>query len=134
MSLTINSSMYTYLKRVVGKYFWDKYRWNYDDEEGSFRYYKGKRNLKEIEFIVSTVFGELSETIQKGYYRNTDGECVGGYIVVYLFVDADFNGMNQGTKGDYLYCKFNLFNGAYSCDQSSYLDYLVDEECMEAVM
>ncbi|HHT7008735.1 TPA: hypothetical protein ACTZ3A_001274 [Bacillus cereus] len=133
MALKINSSMYTYLKSVIGKYFWDKYRWKYDEEEGAFRYYKGKRNLKEIEFIVDTVFGDLSNKIQKGCYYNADGECVGGYVIIHLFVDADFNGMNQGTKGDYLYCKFNLFETVYTSDQSDCLEYLIDKECMKDV-
>ncbi|AFV21555.1 MULTISPECIES: hypothetical protein [Bacillus] len=132
MSLTINSSMFTYLKNVINKYFRDEYRWRYNDEEGAMRYYKGKRNLKEIAFIVSTVFGDLADVVQKGYYHNLDGECVGGYIIIHLFVDADFNGMNQGTKGDYLYCKFNLFEETYSVDQSIDLDYLVKDDWMKS--
>ncbi|MDG0950675.1 hypothetical protein [Bacillus paranthracis] len=132
MALTINSSMFTYFKSVIRKYFRDEYRWRYDDGKGIIRYYKGKRNLKEIEFIVSTVFGELSNVIQKGYYFNLEDECIGGYIIIHLYVDADFNGMNQGTKGDYLYCKFSLFEDTYSTDQSGDLDYLVEEDWMKS--
>ncbi|MFJ8528531.1 hypothetical protein [Bacillus sp. NPDC094106] len=103
-----------------------------DSARKKVRYYKGKRNLKEIAFIISTVFGDLADVVQKGYYYNLDGKCVGGYIIIHLFVDADFNGMNQGTKGDYLYCKFNLFEETYSVDQSNDLDYLLEEDWMKS--
>ncbi|WP_460271886.1 hypothetical protein [Bacillus sp. NEAU-Y102] len=133
MELTINSSMYRYLKGVIAKYFRSEHRWRYDEDEGELRYYKGKRNLKELEFIADMVFGDISDVVQKGYYYNTDGECTGAYIVIHLYVDADFNGANQGTAGDYSYLIVSLFENTFSLNQSTGLADLVDKECMEEV-
>lgn len=133
MSLTINSSMYRYLKGVIAKYFRSEHRWRYDEDEGALRYYKGKRNLKELEFIVDTVFGDISDVVQKGHYYNIDGDCVGSYLIIHLYVDADFNGAYQGTAGDYLYLSVSLFENDFSLNQSTGLDDLVDKECMKAV-
>ncbi|WP_088362958.1 hypothetical protein [Bacillus cereus] len=131
MLSTVNSSIYSHLCKTVHKYFNDRYKWKFDEEEGMFKYYKGKRNLKELEFIIRTVFQDIADIVQRGYYYNMDDECNGAYIIIYLYVDADFNGANQGTAGDYLYCKFNLFSKAFSYDQSQNLDYLFNTEYMK---
>lgn len=133
MLSSVNSSTYNHFCKIVNKYFNDKYKWKFDDEEGLFQYYKGKRNLKELEFIISTVFQDIADILQKGYYYNMEDECIGAYIIIYLYIDADFNGANQGTAGDYVYCKFNLYSNLFSYDQSYYLDNLLDAEWMKKV-
>lgn len=80
---------------------------------GEVIYYKSKRNLKELKFLLPLVFGDEIEVLSEDYYKTDDGEIIGGSISGVIYVDASFNGMHQGTKGADVYIKFTLVETSY---------------------
>ncbi|RNB59469.1 hypothetical protein EDM57_04830 [Brevibacillus gelatini] len=117
----MNTKEFEQRKRNLSQYFRNREKWK-ENDEGELVYYKGKRNLKELKFILQLVFGDELEIISEDYYMNFENQVIGGSITGKIFVDADFNGAYQGTRGSDVYIRFTLIETAYFCDQSSSLD------------
>ncbi|MGK4040902.1 hypothetical protein AB0Y20_01275 [Heyndrickxia oleronia] len=49
--------------KIITNYFRNEYKWKFN-EYGDYTYYKGKRNLKELEFMVDLVLGDTMEVIK----------------------------------------------------------------------
>ncbi|MCR8994605.1 hypothetical protein [Brevibacillus laterosporus] len=111
--------------RNLYNYFTNREKWK-ENNEGDFIYYKGKRNLIELKFILELVFGDRLKIISKSYFRNNDNKIIGGSIIGKIYVDADFNGLHQGTKGADVFVSFILTENAYFRNQSSTLKGVVD--------
>ncbi|MFB0831514.1 hypothetical protein ACEU2D_18165 [Brevibacillus laterosporus] len=105
-------------------YFTNKEKWK--ENNGEFIYFKGKRNLIELKFILELVFGYGLKILSKSYFRNNDNKIIGGSIICKIYVDADFNGLHQGTGGANVFVCFTLTENAYLVNQASTLEGVVD--------
>ncbi|MCP1184974.1 hypothetical protein [Paenibacillus sp. 1781tsa1] len=97
----------------------DKFK---ENELGERVYYKGKRNLKELKYILDLVFGDDYEIINETYLQNSLSKEIGGYITCKMYVDADFNGFNQGAAGDNVFARFNLTENAFYMEQAQTIE------------
>jgi hypothetical protein len=116
----MKSSEFNERKGNIGKYFNNDEKWK-ENEYGELEYYKGKRNLIELKYVLELVFGDKIEILKEEYLKNNEDKIVGGSITCQIYVDADFNGMNQGTMGADVFITFNLFENSYSYNQSDRL-------------
>ena len=126
----LNSFQFEKAKDRLSEYFRNKKKWK-TDECGEFIYYKGKRNLSELEFALQLAIGDDMEIISTEYCRNAKGDVIGGSIVGRIFVDADFNGWNQGTEGANVFIRFTLCETAYYIGQAGILDRLMRNDGLE---
>ncbi|QWU14273.1 hypothetical protein SAMN04487895_101570 [Paenibacillus sophorae] len=118
----MKSSEFEARKSNLRNYFFsDKFQ---ENEYGERVYYKGKRNLKELGYILDLAFGDVYEPIKSDYIKNYEDKIIGGYIIARMFVDADFNGFNQGTAGADVFVKYNLTENSFYMDQSQTLEWL----------
>ncbi|MFX3643348.1 MAG: hypothetical protein ACE3L7_32650 [Candidatus Pristimantibacillus sp.] len=116
----MNSREYEEKKQNLRNYFnSDKFR---ENEIGERVYYKGRRNLKELKYILDLVFGEDYTVITESPLKNETGTMIGGFITCKIYVSADFNGFHQGTAGAYVYTRFNLIENAYYLEQSQTIE------------
>ncbi|WP_103108582.1 hypothetical protein [Brevibacillus reuszeri] len=106
---------------MLYKYFTNDYRWK-TNNHGDYIYYKGKRNLRELKFIISVVFDYQLEILKEEYFMNGSDEVIGGSLICSCFVEADFNGINQGTAGAHVFIKFTLWENGYFTTQASSLE------------
>ena len=121
------SSEFNKRKEIISNYFRHP-RWIYHGEnDWDFEYYKGKRNMQELEAALKIVFGDEYTVYDKRWFKNNDGEIVGATILCGFYVGADFNGVNQGTGGGDCYVSFNLCRYGFFYNQSSNLDYLKNQ-------
>lgn len=119
----MNATEFAERRKNLFNYFNNQEKWK-ENEFGEFVYYKGKRNLKELKFLLQLVFGDDLEILVEDFFKNYDEEIIGGSISGKIFVDADFNGMRQGTNGADVFIKFTLVENAYFNNQASSLETL----------
>ncbi|PZT57374.1 hypothetical protein [Paenibacillus silvae] len=116
----MNSMEFESRKGNLRAYFLsDKFK---ENEFGDKIYYKGKRNLKELKYILDLVFGDAYEIISEAYIQNNLRDKIGGSITCKVYVDADHNGFNQGKAGDDAYVRFNLTENAYYVEQAQTIE------------
>ncbi|MGG1652296.1 hypothetical protein ABHN03_04120 [Paenibacillus sp. NRS-1775] len=116
----MKSSEFEARKRNMTNYFKsDKFK---ENDYGERTYYTGKRNLKELGYVLGLVFGDVQEVISSDYIKTNEGRIIGGYITARIYIDADFNGFYQGTAGAAVYMKFNLIENAFYTEQSQTLE------------
>ncbi|WCK57655.1 hypothetical protein PP175_26840 (plasmid) [Aneurinibacillus sp. Ricciae_BoGa-3] len=113
----MNSNQFTERMKMIYRYFNNQHKWK-RNEEGELNYYKGKKNLKELKFIVNVIFDEEFEVMKESFFLNNEDSIIGGTLIGKIYVDADFNGMNQGTGGSWLFVQFTLCETAYFTNQS----------------
>lgn len=121
----MNHSEFNSRITMLREYYQNTYKWKID-EAGDYKYYKGKRNLKELEFMVNLILGDEIELINSKYVKNYEGKISGGEVIGKCYVDAEFNGMKQGTEGADIYVVFCLYETGYYSDQSDSLDRLLN--------
>ena len=118
----MKSSEFNNRKEIVDRYFRHP-RWeckNNDDWE--YEYYKGKRNIEELENAINIVFDFEANIIEKCWLYNSEKEIVGGTIICSFYVSPDFNGINQGSGlGEDVYVAFNLARYGFFYNQSDNL-------------
>lgn len=121
------SSEFNKRKEILDRYFCHP-RWTYKgDDDWEYEYYKGKRNLQELEYALNIVFDECEMSIiEKRYFKNNDGEIIGGTIVCSFDVAANFNGIYQGSDIGTCYLAFTLVRYGFLYNQSDRLDYLLE--------
>ncbi|WP_010499998.1 hypothetical protein [Paenibacillus elgii] len=117
----MNSTEFEKRKSNLYHYLTNTEKWK-ENEFGELTYYKGKRNLKELRYLLELVFGGDMEIISEEFIRNYDEDIIGGSITLRIYVDADFNGWNQGSSGADVFMKFSLVENAYYSNQSSSLE------------
>lgn len=117
----MNASSFEERKRNLYRYFTNRDKWR-EIESGEIFYYKGKRNLKELQFILDLVFGDKYQAISTEYFYNNEKRIIGGSVICEMYVDADFNGWYQGTAGATVFTKFTLVETSYFVVQSSTLE------------
>ncbi|MCY9738138.1 hypothetical protein M5X17_31085 [Paenibacillus alvei] len=110
-------------KNNLGRYFNNENKWK-RNEEGDFIYYKGKRNLKELKYIIELMFGDVMTIISEDYFKTEQGKVIGGSIIGKVYVNAEMNGMYQGTAGADVYIRFTLWEHGYFTNQASQVEYL----------
>lgn len=119
----MNSTQYNERLMMIYRYFKNEYKWKTNDE-GEQTYYKGKKNLKELKFIVNVIFDDELEILKEAFFFNNEGSIIGGTLTGKIYVDADSNGMYQGTGGSRIFVKFFLCETAYFTNQSQTLEFL----------
>ncbi|MGG4499037.1 hypothetical protein [Brevibacillus reuszeri] len=117
----MKSSDFNERTTMLYKYFTNDYRWK-TNKHGDYIYYKGKRNLKELKFIVSVVFDYQLEILKEEFFMNGSDEIIGGTLICRCYVEADFNGINQGTAGANVFIKFTLWENGYFTTHASSLE------------
>ena len=117
------SKEFNRLKNNIFNHFRNREKWK-ENEDGTFTYYKGKRNLKALGYVLDIAFGDEFEIESKEYFHDNEGNIIGGSITGSIYVDADFNGGNQGTKGASVWLKFTLCEDAYFYNQADQLENL----------
>lgn len=116
----MNFREYEEKKQNLRNYFHsDKFK---ENKLGERVYYKGKKNLKELRYILDLVFGDNYTVITEGVLKSETDQQIGGFITCKIYVASDFNGFHQGTAGDYVYTRFNLIENAYYLEQSQTIE------------
>lgn len=119
----MTSSEFNERKDIMYRYFQHP-RWECkDNDDWEYEYYKGKKNVEELENAINIVFSTSeAEIIEKHWFYNDDKEIIGGVIICTIFVSPDFNGINQGSgSGSDIYIAFTLSRFGFFYNQSNNL-------------
>jgi hypothetical protein len=81
-----SSEFYNRKKNLV-KYFLNEEKWSIN-KYGEFEYYKGKRNLRELRFILDLVFGDEMKILSEIYEKDDKGKIIGGSIIGEIYSDG----------------------------------------------
>ena len=119
------SSEFNCRKEIIYRYFHHT-RWNYKGDDGwEYEYYKGKKNLEELENAINIVFDSTEvEIIHKCWFYNDKNEIVGATVICDFDIIANFNGINQGEDSGKVYVAFTLARFGFFYKQSSDLELL----------
>ena len=112
-------------KESISKYFHNTYKWKSKNEDWEYQYYKGKKNLQELEFIVDVIFGNDLSVIKTKYIYDCENELIGASLIGSVEVSADFNGMKQGLGKAIIYIMFSLSQYEYWYNQSDKIEGLI---------
>lgn len=113
--MNLLSSEFNERKDILNRYF-EHPRWTYKGDDGwKYEYYKGKKNLEELENAINIVFSPSEATIiERKWYYNDNKEIIGGTILVNIYISPNFNGLNQGSgNGENFYIAFTLCRFAF---------------------
>lgn len=122
----MTSSEFNERKSILYRYFQHP-KWEYKGDDGwEYEYYKGKKNIEELENAINIVFSSSeAEIIEKHWFCNDDKEIIGGTIICSIFVSPNFNGINQGSgEGKDIYISFTLSRFGFFYNQSCDLEIL----------
>lgn len=124
----MTSSEFNERKEILYRYFHHP-RWEYKGDDGwEFEYYKGKKNVEELEAAINIVFSSSEvDILEKHWFYNNDHEIIGGTIICSIYVAPNFNGINQGSGiGKDCYVAFTLARYGFFYNQSEDLDILTN--------
>lgn len=117
----MTSSEFNERKSILYRYFHHP-KWKYKGDDGwDYEYYKGKKNIEELENAINIVFSlSEAEIIEKHWFYNNEKRIIGGTIICNIFVSPDFNGINQGSGvGTDFYIAFTLSRFGFFYNQSN---------------
>ena len=117
-------------QEILCRYF-EHPHWKSTTTDSGFKYHKAKKNLKELKQAISIVFDESEchpEDMYECYEYDLDGNQIGATCVCSCYVNANFNGMYQGTGSGMIHTAYTLYEDIFAYKNSQHIEDLIDDE------